>query len=77
MHVLPSEGKEANGGKGTGMDKAGESARCETYIWIAKREELEEREWDFDEFVREKMRRWVGEDKEYDGELRPSIRGML
>lgn len=34
---------------------------AETYVWCAPREELEEEEWDFEEFKREKMWAWVGE----------------
>ncbi|EME81638.1 uncharacterized protein MYCFIDRAFT_122853, partial [Pseudocercospora fijiensis CIRAD86] len=37
-----------------------EEKDCETYIWISPREELEEEEWDFEEFKKEKMRFWVG-----------------
>ncbi|KAK7545064.1 uncharacterized protein J3D65DRAFT_611650 [Phyllosticta citribraziliensis] len=41
--------------------------RAETYIWVAGADKLEPREWDFDEFVREKLSRWTGDDgeKEY------------
>lgn len=31
-----------------------------TYVWIAGRERLEEREWDFETFKREKLAWWVG-----------------
>ncbi|KXS94085.1 hypothetical protein AC578_10518 [Pseudocercospora eumusae] len=42
-----------------------EEKECETYIWISGREELdEENEWDFEEFRREKMRFWVGVERE-------------
>lgn len=34
---------------------------AETYVWVAPREELEEQEWDFEEFKREKMWAWIGE----------------
>jgi len=51
---------------------------AETYVWISGEESLEDKEWDFEEFVREKMGRWVGaggeENGEYNGEeVRPSI----
>ncbi|KAF7191754.1 Protein AIG2 C [Pseudocercospora fuligena] len=50
----------------------GEEKECQTYIWISPKEELEEREWDFEEFKREKMQFWVGAEREdYAG--RPSI----
>ncbi|KAF1847721.1 uncharacterized protein K460DRAFT_352810 [Cucurbitaria berberidis CBS 394.84] len=38
----------------------GEQVEAETYIWIAGAHRLESEEWDFAEFVREKMKRWVG-----------------
>lgn len=38
----------------------GEEVGCETYVWISGANRLEEREWDFGEFQREKMRYWVG-----------------
>ena len=54
----------------------GEKIEVNTYIWIVGEKELEEGEWDFAEFTREKMGRWVGGSEEYDGEsLRPSILG--
>jgi gamma-glutamylcyclotransferase (GGCT)/AIG2-like uncharacterized protein YtfP len=58
----------------------GDEVEAETYIWIAGRQLLDDNEWDFEEFVREKMSRWVGsggeEAGEYNGEnIRPSILG--
>ncbi|RDL36363.1 uncharacterized protein BP5553_05715 [Venustampulla echinocandica] len=41
-------------------------ADAETYVYTAGEEHLEEREWDFDEFRREKMHRWVGSRQEYE-----------
>ena len=62
LRILQEVGEE--GGKG--------NVEGETYVWVAGRERLEEEEWDFGEFVREKMGRWVG-GGEFEGELRPSI----
>ena len=59
---------KANGQEGAVVD-------AETYVWIAPEEELEKGEWDFEEFRKEKMSRWVGTSEEYEGELRPSIAG--
>lgn len=53
----------------------GEEVEAETYVWAEDVRDLEEGEWDFEEFTREKMGRWVGDDEEYEGELRPSIAG--
>ena len=38
----------------------GAEVEAETYIWIAGANRLEAEEWDFAEFVRDKMKRWVG-----------------
>ncbi|KAF9641461.1 AIG2-like protein [Lasiodiplodia theobromae] len=50
-----------------GGEAEGEEVEAETYIWTAGEQALEDDEWDFDEFVREKLRFWVGEgaDHEY------------
>lgn len=49
-----------------------------TYVWIAGKHLLDPTEWDFAEFVRDKMKRWVGReaaetDEGFQG--RPSING--
>ena len=40
----------------------GDEVEAETYVWIAGAQRLEAAPWDFAEFVRDKMRRWVGRD---------------
>lgn len=60
------------------LDPNGEQGcevEAETYVWIAPKEDLEQSEWDFEEFRREKISRWVGTSSEYEGTLRPSIVG--
>lgn len=47
-----------------GKDDGGEEVEAETYVWIAGEERLEVQEWDFEEFRREKMRFWVGQEGE-------------
>ena len=42
---------------------------AETYVWIAPRARLADDEWDYDEFVREKMWRWAGTAAETEGEF--------
>ncbi len=37
-----------------------DEVEAETYIWTAGAHRLESESWDFDEFVRDKMKRWVG-----------------
>lgn len=50
---------------------------AETYVWTESTDLLEKREWDFDEFRREKLRYWVGGSAEFEGEpVRPSIAGV-
>ncbi|KAI9760545.1 MAG: hypothetical protein M4579_001630 [Chaenotheca gracillima] len=44
----------------------GDEVECETYIWIEGEGELEDGEWDFGVFQREKMGRWIGYDDEYE-----------
>ncbi|KAF2716535.1 hypothetical protein K431DRAFT_13249 [Polychaeton citri CBS 116435] len=59
VKILTTVGDE----KGEG-NVEGEEVEAETYIWIAPKHELEEVEWDFAEFQREKMRFWVGAEGE-------------
>lgn len=54
-----------------GQTTEGEKIVAETYVWISARERLEDEEWDFDQFVREKMRFWEGRRDSYDG--RPTM----
>jgi hypothetical protein len=39
--------------------------RAETYIWIAGEDKLAKGEWNFEEFVREKLGRWTGGSEEF------------
>ena len=56
-------------GNDTGQGNVeGEQVEVETYVWVDGREELEDEEWDFAEFKRDKLRMWVGTDYYYDGE---------
>ncbi|KAF2455549.1 hypothetical protein BDY21DRAFT_349645 [Lineolata rhizophorae] len=48
----------------------GETVACETYVWVSDREDLEDAEWDFEEFVRGKLWRWAGPEAEKEGEYR-------
>ncbi|KAI9763948.1 MAG: hypothetical protein M1840_008982 [Geoglossum simile] len=40
-------------------DAEGEEVETEAYVWIGREGDLEDSEWDFDEFVREKMALWA------------------
>lgn len=46
----------------------GEQVEVETYVWIGGRDALEDDEWDFAEFKRDKLKWWVDADDEYEGE---------
>lgn len=54
-----------------------EEVECETYVFTGGDEFLEAEEWDFDEFVKEKMWRWVGRDGEEQGEYRGQSRFLI
>lgn len=41
----------------------GDEVQAVTYVWIDGRERLEEAEWDFETFKRDKMAWWVGADE--------------
>ncbi|EME43479.1 hypothetical protein DOTSEDRAFT_72754 [Dothistroma septosporum NZE10] len=45
-------------------EKEGEEVEAETYVWISGEDRLEDSEWDFEEFRRDKMRFWVGREGE-------------
>ena len=60
-----------------GVGVSEEEVEVETYVWVAGEEGLEEGEWDFEEFTREKMGRWVG-NEEYGGRsLRFPVLGVV
>ncbi|KAF2727855.1 hypothetical protein EJ04DRAFT_517006 [Polyplosphaeria fusca] len=42
----------------------GEDMEAEVYVWVAGIKRLELEEWDFSEFVQEKMHRWAGREAE-------------
>ncbi|KAK4694839.1 hypothetical protein P7C71_g2806, partial [Lecanoromycetidae sp. Uapishka_2] len=44
----------------------GEEVEAETYVWVDEETGLEEGEWDFEVFRKEKMGRWVGGSEEYE-----------
>jgi gamma-glutamylcyclotransferase (GGCT)/AIG2-like uncharacterized protein YtfP len=45
-----------------GNDESGEEVEAETDVWTAGEERLEAKEWDFEEFRREKLRFWAREE---------------
>ncbi|KAH7413902.1 AIG2-like family-domain-containing protein [Phaeosphaeria sp. MPI-PUGE-AT-0046c] len=54
VHVRVLEQQE------NGSNAEADEVEAETYIWTAGADRLEADEWDFAEFVRDKMGRWVG-----------------
>lgn len=87
VHVRVLEQKQKGDGGEGGMgdlsqaeadNVEAEEVEAETYIWRAGADRLEAEEWDFAEFVKDKMARWVGRegaqaDEGFKG--RPSING--
>jgi hypothetical protein len=67
VQVLPPVAR-VNTASHARRDDGTETVRALTYVWMANEAVLEESEWDFDEFKREKMWRWVGKDGELEGE---------
>ncbi|KAF2084599.1 hypothetical protein K490DRAFT_48664 [Saccharata proteae CBS 121410] len=62
VRLLKQDGESEEGVlNGEGKTKM-EEVEAETYVWIAGEHELEHEEWDFDEFVREKLWRWAGDE---------------
>jgi len=47
------------------MNKGPEVTPAATYVWIASKDQLASEEWNFEEFVREKLDRWTGESEEF------------
>jgi hypothetical protein len=47
--------------------ETGEEVETETYVWFDRRSNLETEEWDFEEFRRSKLHRWVDSSEEYQG----------
>ncbi|KAL9629166.1 MAG: hypothetical protein Q9204_005431, partial [Flavoplaca sp. TL-2023a] len=62
INILEIEGNET----GEGNVEGEEEVTVETYIWVAGKHKLENGEWDFAEFRREKMHNWITSSEEYD-----------
>ncbi|KAK6347091.1 hypothetical protein TWF696_007171 [Orbilia brochopaga] len=56
--------------------ETGEVVRAGIYIWVQGSQYLEDSEWDFDHFVKQKLRDWVGDSKnfEFQGFLQSLVR---
>lgn len=64
MRVLAEAGEgmgtiDMQGGAAEDAEE-GEEVEAEVYVWVTGKHRLEAQEWDFGEFVREKMGRWFG-----------------
>lgn len=59
VKILDSSDREGN-----------EQVETETYVWVAGRDKLKDEEWDFQEFVKSKLVRWIGSSQEYAGMFR-------
>lgn len=45
----------------------GEEVTAETYMWTGGEDSLEKKEWDYEEFRKEKLHRWTGTSPEFQG----------
>jgi hypothetical protein len=61
VKVLKNVGLEDSVQTGESEEHAPEEVEAETYIWKNDLSELEDGEWDFEEFKRERMHYWMGE----------------
>ncbi|KAL8997741.1 MAG: hypothetical protein Q9169_003070 [Polycauliona sp. 2 TL-2023] len=61
IKILTVEGDDTGEG-----NVEGEEIETDTYIWVAGEQMLEDGEWDFAEFRREKMQNWITSSTEYD-----------
>ena|ERR1700728_189222 len=61
VKVLKNVGLEDSIQTGEPEEHAPEEVEAETYIWKNDLSELEDGEWDFEEFKRERMHYWMGE----------------
>lgn len=50
-------------------EETGEEKEAATYEWTAGRGDLEDQEWDFQHFVKEKLSAWAGGRKQFEGEI--------
>ena len=64
VHVLPLAADEKDS---VGKNAHAAQVQVETYVWIGDKADLEEKEWDFAEFKRDKLRSWVTSGQEYEG----------
>ena len=46
--------------------ETGETVMAGIYIWTEGTQYLEDTEWDFDHFVKQKLRNWVGDAKNFE-----------
>ena len=62
--AITSSSSARDGGYENSVAEEGEdtTVKAETYVWIAGEYQLEDGEWDFDEFRKEKLWRWLGSD---------------
>ena len=77
VHVFKPSSQPFSSQSVQAAGEEGEEVAAETYIWVGPKSDLESQEWDFDEFVREKMGQWAGtgEGRDPGFEGRQSIRG--
>jgi len=66
VRLLETEGDFTTG---SGNIESVDETEAETYIWIASKDELDDAEWDFGHFMREKVGAWSGQVANDAGEI--------
>lgn len=64
VRLLSEAAEDSGDDQGT---EGGEEFEAETYVWIEKKEGLEEGEWDFADFTKNKLGMWIGGNKWNEG----------
>lgn len=69
IRTLAQVGDDDDAVMGIVEEEAAEEVETETYLWIAGEDALEESDWDFAAFKRDKLRNWLILDDHYAGGL--------
>ena len=67
--IASAAAQEDHANEPSQKDLQAEAVEAETYVWIGPLHGLESREWDFEEFERDKMWRWAGQSANAEGEF--------
>ncbi|PYI07995.1 hypothetical protein BO78DRAFT_365947 [Aspergillus sclerotiicarbonarius CBS 121057] len=65
VRVLDGDVEKGKGGGEGEEEREGKEVEAVTYVWTAGKDRLEDAEWDFEAFKRDKLAWWVEADEEY------------